>query len=376
MAPYAGIFVLPDEKKINDGDLAKRQQRILVLDPLRGLAALSVVWFHFVGTGHFSGEGNFAEFLTASGKYAWAGVEIFFVISGFVLPYALSRNGYRLRHFFVFLLKRLMRLEPPYIASIAIILIIAVMSPLVPGFHGAAFKFELPRLLSHVGYLTSFLNYEWYNIVYWTLAIELQFYLTIAILFPVLSHKKISIRLGVIMVLLLLSLCSKEDYLLLKYLPFFSLGIVTFHYYTGLLSSRSWCFSIAVIAVFCILVLGMAASIFGVAAALAIAASKSLEGDWSRNRVWIFLSWIGTLSYSLYLLHVPIGGRVINLGGRFLDGPLGQASILAMALLLSIFAAWLLHRLVEKPSQAWSTKIKFRNVRLPTPYASKESEVQ
>ena len=365
----------PVETIINNVDLAKAQQRVLVLDPLRGLAALCVVWFHFVGAGHFSGTGIFGEWLTASGKYAWAGVEIFFVISGFVLPYALSKNGYRLRHYFTFLWKRLMRLEPPYLASIAIILIIEAISPLIPGFHGAAFKFELPRLLSHLGYLSSFLNYEWYYIVYWTLAIELQFYLLIALLFPLVAHKRAGVRLAVVVALLLLSLCSKEDYLLLKYLPFFSLGVITFQYYTNLLSTRAWYFWLVVTAFFCFVTLGFAASIFAIAATLAIAAVKALGGHVEfKNRVWLFLSWTGTLSYSLYLLHVPVGGRVMNLGARFVSGTLGQVFILAMALLLSFIAAWLLHRLVEKPSQAWSARIKFRDLRLPIPDVNKKSE--
>lgn len=33
-----------------------------------------------------------------------------------------------------------------------------------------------------------------------------------------------------------------------------------------------------------------------------------------RSRVWVYL---GTISYSLYLTHVPLGGRIVNLVGRF-----------------------------------------------------------
>jgi len=35
--------------------------------------------------------------------------------------------------------------------------------------------------------------------------------------------------------------------------------------------------------------------------------------------------------------------------------------VLALAILLSLFASWLLHRFVEKPSQRWSANIKFRD---------------
>ena len=355
--------------------LPDKSQRISVLDPLRGLAALSVVWFHFSGTGNFSGADVLGKWLAASGKNAWAGVEIFFVISGFVLPYALSKNGYRLRNYGTFLYKRLARLEPPYLVSIAVVLVIAAVSPLVPGFHGDAFKLDLPRLLSHLGYLSSFLHYQWYNIVYWTLAIELQFYLSIALLFPLLVNKNTFTRMAVVSGLLLLSLVSMQDYLLFKYLPFFSIGIVSFQYYSDLMRSGTWCFWLMACAFFCFITMGAAATIFAVAAALAIAAAKNHAGKVkSGNRTWQFLTWMGTLSYSLYLLHVPVGGRVINLGARFVSGPLGHIFILMLAILASFLASWLLHRYVEVPSQRWSANIKFRDPPLPAVIAGKKGD--
>jgi len=351
------------------------RHRVFILDPLRGLAALSVVWYHFSSTGNFTDAEYLSKWLTASGKNAWAGVEIFFVISGFVLPYALSKNGYRLHHYGLFLWKRLVRLEPPYLVSIAIVLLIAAISPLAPSFHGEAFHWDWPRLFSHLGYLSSFLHYQWYNIVYWTLAIELQFYLSIALLFPLLVHRNIATRMVVVAGLLLLSLLSSQDYLLFKYLPFFSLGIVSFQYYSGLMRPLAWWFWIVLGACFCFYTLGMAATLFAVGAAMAIAAAKSFEGSsQTGSPAWQFLTWMGTLSYSLYLLHVPVGGRVINLGARFVSGPLGQIVVLALAILLSLFASWLLHRFVEKPSQRWSANIKFRDPPVPDVIIGKKGD--
>ena len=72
-----------------------RHKHIPVFDHLRGMAALAVCLFHFTC-------GN-PEFLSPSdpirgvGSFGWLGVEAFFVISGFVIPYSLYLRSYRLR---------------------------------------------------------------------------------------------------------------------------------------------------------------------------------------------------------------------------------------------------------------------------------------
>src|ERR1035441_2897196 len=69
------------------------------------------VWYHCtVGSGVIH-DG----WLYRSGKYGWLGVEIFFVISGFIIPYSLYKAGYRVSDFTRFLLKRIARLDPPYL---------------------------------------------------------------------------------------------------------------------------------------------------------------------------------------------------------------------------------------------------------------------
>ena len=102
--------------------MAKTEKRIETVDMLRGFAALAVCWFHLTDTNAIAGSGV----LEKSGRYGWLGVEIFFVISGFIIPYALHRSSYTLRHFGRFLLKRITRLDPPYIVSIVIAIILLI----------------------------------------------------------------------------------------------------------------------------------------------------------------------------------------------------------------------------------------------------------
>ena len=55
----------------------------------------------------------------------------------------------------------------------------------------------------------------------------------------------------------------------------------------------------------------------------------------------------------------PIGGRVVNLGARFAHNLPLQISVLAAALAVSYFAAWLMYRFVERPAQRWSASISY-----------------
>jgi len=103
------------------------------------MAAISVAAFHF--SGPLSSEA--AKFI---GTYTWLGVDVFFVISGFVIPLSLHGRGYRPSHFPTFMLRRLLRLEPPYLASIAMVILLGYLSSLAPGFQGDTWSFYLHRL--------------------------------------------------------------------------------------------------------------------------------------------------------------------------------------------------------------------------------------
>jgi peptidoglycan/LPS O-acetylase OafA/YrhL len=86
----------------------------------------------------------------------------------------------------------------------------------------------------------------------------------------------------------------------------------------------------------------------GIAAGIATFAILFLRHiEWGR---WAMF--IGGLSYSLYLVHVPIGGRVINIGKRFAGGAVYEFFLVAAALALSFAVALLLAKTVER----WATR--------------------
>jgi peptidoglycan/LPS O-acetylase OafA/YrhL len=68
-------------------------------------------------------------FTAVSGLFC---VEIFFVISGFILPYSLWKGGYVRRDYGKFILKRVVRLDPPYFGAIILALTAAYLTSLSP----------------------------------------------------------------------------------------------------------------------------------------------------------------------------------------------------------------------------------------------------
>ncbi|HEY6329603.1 MAG TPA: acyltransferase family protein, partial [Blastocatellia bacterium] len=133
-----------------DSKAAALYSRVSTVDSLRGIACLAVCWFHFT-----NGSPTFlpAGLLKSSAVYGRLGPVVFFVISGFVVPYSLSRNAYRLSNYPTFLLKRVIRLHPPYLVSIGAIILIGLVSSKVPGYRGDPFTLSATQLVLHFGYL-------------------------------------------------------------------------------------------------------------------------------------------------------------------------------------------------------------------------------
>ncbi len=346
--------------------------RIYVLDPLRGLAACAVMWFHFTKGGPLlRGAEGASAWLKASGAKGWLGVEVFFVISGFVLPYAMWRGRYRLRDYGTFLVKRLLRLEPPYFCAILLTVGLWLAGPLIPGFSGDPFRFDGRQFALHFGYLNAFVGYPWYNPVFWTLAIEFQFYLLIALLFPLAVHPSLAVRVALPLALAGLAFLPVSDSLVFHHLPLFALGIATAQHYIGLLPRRAFVALLVVLAAAALATLGGYPAGVGIAAAVLIAvlARTDPAGRIGRALRLRPLVWLGAVSYSVYLLHVPIGGRVVNLGSRFAEGFWMQVLVLAAAAVASLAAAYAMYRLVEQPSQRWSSGIRYRSAK-PEPTRS------
>jgi peptidoglycan/LPS O-acetylase OafA/YrhL len=324
---------------------SNHKDRIPTLDALRGLAALAVMWCHFTEEmAPHTGTGIVYQ----SGTWAWHTLEMFFVISGFGMPYAMHRAGYTLSGYGKFLLKRIARLDPPYLISILLIIGYQYAVTLRPGYQGEDFRLSLPQLLSHLGYLNAFCGYEWFNPVYWTLAIEFQYYLVIGLLFPLLFSRGERTRYVTLAVLLLLSFSPYVGETILLYLGAFSLGFLTLHHRLKMMTTKTYVTVLAVVTVSQVFATGAGAALFSAATALTIAFVRI------DSRM---LSFFGLISYSLYLLHWPLGQPLLAM----FQSSTGRPYLtLFIAIAAVILAAYVYYWLVERPSQALSSRFRYR----------------
>lgn len=286
-------------------------------------------------------------------SFAWSGVEIFFVISGFVIPYGLLGSKFRIRNYGDFLKKRLVRIEPAYLASIALILLLAYLSTLSDLYLGEPFDVSRKRLFMHIGYLVDIFGSEWFNPAFWTLAVELQYYLLIGILIAVWNLRNRTVTIVTLISFILLSFIPIDVITFLQYTDIFTLGIIGAFYKKNWIPKSLFLITTLFIALLIYLNHGTTIFLVTLICALIIAFFDNL----SKNAVLLFL---GNISYSLYLLHIPIGGRIINLAKRFELDEFSKGCVVLLAVMISIAASWVFYLLVEKPSHRWSKKIKFK----------------
>jgi peptidoglycan/LPS O-acetylase OafA/YrhL len=161
----------------------KEANRIYFLDAMRGIAALMVVYFHYSTNflKHYPEYSGANESLIKF-KYGGAGVELFFIISGFVILMTLERSK-KLKDFVV---SRISRLYPPYWFALIFTSISLLILPITH-----ADPLSLAQKLANI-----LMFHTWFGIpnidgVYWTLGLELVFYTLMALLFVYKLHNKL-----------------------------------------------------------------------------------------------------------------------------------------------------------------------------------------
>jgi peptidoglycan/LPS O-acetylase OafA/YrhL len=321
--------------------------RLTTVDCLRGLAASAVVWFHLT-----NGNPSFhaPAWLKASGRYGWLGVEAFFVISGFVIPYALRKADYRLRDYRPFLCRRIVRLDPPYFASMAIAVVLAYASTLVPGFRGEPPSYSAAQILSHVAYLNNLLGFNAVIVVYWSLALEFQYYLLMGVLFPFVGHNNPRVRAATFIALAGLAVVMRNPLLVFSWFFLFLLGIMAFYYRERMVNAGWYAVGVALAGASVWATQGTATAVVAVASSLVIAFVELRSAP---------LQFLGEISYSLYLIHVPIAGRVINAGTHMSLGPAGMTLVVVSAFGVAIGSAYAFNRLIERPARIWAERIRY-----------------
>jgi peptidoglycan/LPS O-acetylase OafA/YrhL len=326
-------------------------KHVPVLDSLRAVAAFSVCLFHFICTVTGFIDSEFVKTVFSTGHY---GVQMFFVISGFVIPWSLFHSNYAIKHYFTFALKRFIRLEPPYIASLMLAIAHTYLRMMSPHYNGVDTTPSATQIALHFGYLIPFVEGQhWIRPVYWTLAVEFQYYLSIGLLFSLISNKKIMWRI-VSYLLMLSGPFIIKGYLPL-YLPVFLFGIALFLFKSKLIGWME------------LVVLTIAASIevfmfhdLGTFIYVAITYIAILFFSEFKNKI---LSFFGNISYSVYLFHSLTGLVILNYFSHIVTNPFYKFMLVILALLVTTLLSYIVYRVIELPSKKLSSKIKFRKER-------------
>ncbi len=350
--------------------------RYHLLDPLRGLSALWVFMFHFP----FSASAQDSlPWLINFFKMGSLGVPVFFVISGYCITGAARSLQNKGRSHWDFMKRRLRRIYPPFWLSILIV----VSIPFVMTFlsYAKSGNFVLPST-SEYGFL-SYSATDWIglftllrvfepgfeslqskftsiNAVYWTLAIEEQFYIVVAL---ALLTRRLYPSLIIVSVLSAVCAIFPETYawgIFLPWWPAFSFGVLLYWLrergHTPRRIFGKWTtLVVGGTAIFWIVaflngVIPEAAVPFAAIVAAQLWVVSDFDNAYERNasrRHFRLFAILGAMSYTLYLLHGKLQHLSLMVSRQFAPDNSIFRDVLAIA--LTIVACYLLFVLIEAP---------------------------
>src|SRR5580704_5880782 len=149
-----------------DAVWATNSRRLEGLDALRGIAAAAVMIYHYTIWYAQETGGHAPPGLSFSFPYGNLGVDLFFILSGFVIMMTLE-SGVSPRDF---LISRFARLYPAFLASMGL----TVISGVALGEFGP--PYDLARLLANLTMIPGLFNARAIDGSYWSLFYELAFY--------------------------------------------------------------------------------------------------------------------------------------------------------------------------------------------------------
>jgi peptidoglycan/LPS O-acetylase OafA/YrhL len=361
---------------VHDKNVPRKLQSIQVL---RAVAAFLVVAFH--ACGEVLKHGWVVTFATSIGIYGEFGVDIFFVVSGFVMATATQNSTRSAEAAKRFILSRIGRIVPLYWAATTLFVALLLVAPRMFG----AASFNLEHVISSYAFIpwrdpfghpAPILN------VGWTLNYEMWFYLVYTVLICVTMHRVIALSI---------LFCATS------FLCNFGLSNVVFQTYTspivlefvfgaviGSLYSRTFHLSAgSAVALFAIAAVGLAAygghvdnvnrfALFGIPAACFVASAVAFEGrlHWPKP-----MQMVGDASYSLYLTHVFTVPVTVKLFAAIdTHHRLPGSIVCATGILLSVIVGFACYEGLENPlGRLLKNRVGTRHVPVSTYEKTRES---
>ncbi len=343
-------------------------RRLLQIDGLRALAALSVVAYHY--TTRYQEVFPDAAPLFAGFAHGNLGVNLFFAISGFVIVMTLERS----RSAFQFVSSRVARLYPAYWGAIALTTCALLLLPL-------PWHDRMPsatQVLVNLTMLQRFVGIRDVDGAYWSLQIELIFYVWMLAMWRLGALRRpVRLCLAWTAAVLLTKVVERQsgirldpdwsNALMLYWFPWFAIGVLSWDglrtkatataadkvAQTGSSSSR-----IRLVALgFAILTASWGEGLSILACALAAALLLHAAARQQLPALqWRPLVFFGAISYPLYLLHQSIGWTLIRHLGDHTTA--ARVFSIAVAVGVSVTLATLVHRWLEEPGRlrlrAWA----------------------
>lgn len=257
------------------------ERRLSWLDATRGIAVLLVVFAHTLDYvwPHYKRVAQIGN----------AGVVLFFLCSGYVIAISLDRLSFR-----AFWVRRFLRLYPLYWISLALVLILGLSATREPG-----------AILVNITMLQALVGVPHVSGIYWSLGVEIAFYLLLSALWLVGLHQRSgAIFLALAGFGLVMSTFFATTSPVPASLPVCAFGMVFYRYDQGHYTARQLRLYLAVFVAYNVLLFAPIGFLTGLLMALLLflALHQRRERSWPR-----WLVWCGVVSYSVYLLHsIPL----------------------------------------------------------------------
>lgn len=316
--------------------------RVIALDPLRFLAAISVVLFHYM----YRPEADLPQGLSYAAGFGYLGVPLFFMISGYVIAFSAENKTA-----FEFAVARLTRLYPVFWAGMAFTLAFAFI------FGKDAYPVE--QVIANLTMLAPYLGHDYLDGVYWTLTAELKFYACVFFLMVLGWFNEYRIWLGAWLLLAFLHFFTGQ--------PFFMGWFINPHYSPYFIAGIAFCL--------------MQKKGAGRFISIVLLSSLLLSSFQAYSHAYQFLRWpgmlersiavllvwsfyalfylmatgkikpkdskkylaLGSLTYPLYLIHNVAGKAVID----GLNGVMPEGASVVATIGLMLFSAYAMHRVMD-----------------------------
>ena len=342
---------------------APRRSRIPFIEGARGFASLWVLLFHSLNTWKAEALYPALGVIQQFTSFGWLGVHIFFAISGWCIAERLAAAHRRGESCGAFLRERALRIFPTYWVALALLLLVRLIA--MPFNHTSSeqnFPHGASGWIGNILLINPYLGAPPTLMVSWSLVYELGFYVLGAAALILRRHGFGSAAIAAAGMLL----CAApflpfhpRATLVLELWPDFFAGALVWWCARAPTNTRTAA-GVGGLAVLLSCMIAWPGRAGGVAHFAAIATAATLwwasrqEQTIADGLLGRTFTWLGAISYSLYLVHVTVMSPFQNLVQKFI--PPQNVSFFAVwiaSIALGISAGWLLYRFVEAPTERW-----------------------